>query len=784
MKTIFCYLSFFIELLVFTCTLNAQWQQVTMPSSHGGTVYSICFKDSLMFAGISGGVFVSSDNGEHWKKVNPDLPPRENGAVVFSLALTGETLIAAFNEPGVYISSDEGRNWSKANINENLRSTPFEIAADKNFIIGGNFAKNTYKSYDNGLTWELDTLPGLSGLAIKDSIVLAQSNLPNNEGIYLSTNYGSTWSKVHSASSYMSWNTWKTADAFSDSLAFVGIDNYLADSYILRSSNNGFTWFDSSYLNCTSIYSIVACPIDTLNNFIFAGTDSGLYRSSDYGKNWSLLNNGINSTYILSLTYNNKGNLLYAGTGDGIYCSSDNGESWNVIGNPSEWIFTSSGSDIFATSSNEEYLFNNKNYQTVIYHSTDRGYSWTETFSGYLFNTSKIISWDASLNDLGNINLYAITEQFTTDINPIIYNTIIMSHDFGKSWEKIYPDTTDRFSEIESYSPGFLIVASHLFTGTYYNYLGAILLSNDYGNTWNIVDTSSSFTTFSFDGDKIYAAGSNIDVSIIPPRNIVKKIINSVIVSDDMGLSWDKVKSPLDSATVLNDELTDTLSIISSSYAKDSHLLLGARAYNFYEWVGSAPSANGGGLYHLIKNGEEWDIVESSFVGKSIFGFESSGNDIYAATNTGVFHSNDYGSNWNDISSGMKNIYVSSLFKTDNYLFANSINGIWKRSLSEITSVDRDRTSRGIPNQFYLSQNYPNPFNPTTKINYSVPVSGNISLKVYNVLGQEVKTIFEGYKQAGNYEVTFNGSGLASGVYLYRLQSEKVSIFKKFVLLK
>ena len=89
-----------------------------------------------------------------------------------------------------------------------------------------------------------------------------------------------------------------------------------------------------------------------------------------------------------------------------------------------------------------------------------------------------------------------------------------------------------------------------------------------------------------------------------------------------------------------------------------------------------------------------------------------------------------------------------------------------------------------LPTEFLLSNNYPNPFNPTTNINYSIPVSGNISLKVYNILGQEIATLFEGYKQPGNYEVTFNGAGLASGVYFYQLKTENFVKIKKLMLLK
>jgi hypothetical protein len=90
----------------------------------------------------------------------------------------------------------------------------------------------------------------------------------------------------------------------------------------------------------------------------------------------------------------------------------------------------------------------------------------------------------------------------------------------------------------------------------------------------------------------------------------------------------------------------------------------------------------------------------------------------------------------------------------------------------------------GRPDKFTLSQNYPNPFNPTTQIEYSIPQKGFVTLKVYNLLGQEVATLFNGLQNAGNYVLSFNGEGLASGVYFYRLQSGNISTTKKLILMK
>jgi xylan 1,4-beta-xylosidase len=88
------------------------------------------------------------------------------------------------------------------------------------------------------------------------------------------------------------------------------------------------------------------------------------------------------------------------------------------------------------------------------------------------------------------------------------------------------------------------------------------------------------------------------------------------------------------------------------------------------------------------------------------------------------------------------------------------------------------------PKCFELGQNYPNPFNPTTQIQYSVPKESYVTMKIFNLLGQEVASLFEGFSQVGNFVVTLNSSGLSSGIYFYRLQSESTSMTKKSVLMK
>ncbi len=99
-----------------------------------------------------------------------------------------------------------------------------------------------------------------------------------------------------------------------------------------------------------------------------------------------------------------------------------------------------------------------------------------------------------------------------------------------------------------------------------------------------------------------------------------------------------------------------------------------------------------------------------------------------------------------------------------------------------VTKVDEGPTAR--PYQFLLKQNYPNPFNPATVISYELRKAGQVSLGVYNVLGEKVATLVDGFESAGIHSVSFDGSRLQSGMYFYSLQTGSNRITKKMILLK
>jgi hypothetical protein len=127
---------------------------------------------------------------------------------------------------------------------------------------------------------------------------------------------------------------------------------------------------------------------------------------------------------------------------------------------------------------------------------------------------------------------------------------------------------------------------------------------------------------------------------------------------------------------------------------------------------------------------------------------------------------------------GSGNVYVAGTSQRDDFSNAATI-----LKYAQITvSVEPDGT--GLPGTFSLSQNYPNPFNPSTTIQFALPKSGRVELKVYNTLGQEVVTLVNEEKVAGIYSALWNAGGVASGVYFFRLQAGEFTQTRKLLLLK
>jgi beta-mannanase len=133
---------------------------------------------------------------------------------------------------------------------------------------------------------------------------------------------------------------------------------------------------------------------------------------------------------------------------------------------------------------------------------------------------------------------------------------------------------------------------------------------------------------------------------------------------------------------------------------------------------------------------------------------------------------------WSELTQEDNSDYtISSLYKAANVITEDEMPG-WKDSLSVDTTIAE------VPANFQLYQNHPNPFNPATKIEFDILQECFVTLKVYNSIGREVKTLVNEEKSPNHYEVNFYGSGLPSGVYLYRLKAGNFVQTKQMVFLK
>lgn len=125
----------------------------------------------------------------------------------------------------------------------------------------------------------------------------------------------------------------------------------------------------------------------------------------------------------------------------------------------------------------------------------------------------------------------------------------------------------------------------------------------------------------------------------------------------------------------------------------------------------------------------------------------------------------------------------------DNDGFATYSNEYRSFVVGVISSVEDDNIENEIPSKFSLFPNYPNPFNTETIIRYDIPQNGFVSIKVFNILGQEIVTLIEKFQQPGKYSIRWDGRDkfgryVASGVYVYSISIKNYNVSKKMVFLK
>ncbi|MBU1421963.1 MAG: T9SS type A sorting domain-containing protein, partial [Bacteroidetes bacterium] len=185
-------------------------------------------------------------------------------------------------------------------------------------------------------------------------------------------------------------------------------------------------------------------------------------------------------------------------------------------------------------------------------------------------------------------------------------------------------------------------------------------------------------------------------------------------------------------------------------------------------------------------NGTSWSAVNTGLTITVVQALAVSGTNLFAGVwCSRVFLSTNNGTSWSAVNTGLTtSTDVRALAVSGTNLFAGTWGGgVWRRPLSEmITSVQP--LPGELPAAFRLEQNYPNPFNPVTTIEYHIPVSAHVLLKVFDLLGREVATLVNEGKAVGVHTIHYDASGLAGGVYFYRIQAGNYVEARKLVLLR
>jgi hypothetical protein len=188
------------------------------------------------------------------------------------------------------------------------------------------------------------------------------------------------------------------------------------------------------------------------------------------------------------------------------------------------------------------------------------------------------------------------------------------------------------------------------------------------------------------------------------------------------------------------------------------------------------------GVFRSTNNGQSWTQINNGLGEKDCYAlYKDHSENLLVGTREGVYKSSNNGDDWFNFNDGLIGISVFSLCEgADNILYA----GTGGEGVYYLSDPSNDVENESNPKGFKLHSNFPNPFNPSTRIIYQIPEMSYVTLKVYDVLGNEIEILVNEEKATGSYELTWYAENLPSGVYFYQLQAGEFIQTKKMLLLK
>jgi photosystem II stability/assembly factor-like uncharacterized protein len=686
---------------------------------------------NVIAVGNLGKIYRSTNSGATWSSYTNST---ENMKSVFSL---GNDVWISGNNGNIYKTEKVNSAISTYNVGANIVINSVYFVNSNLGFVCGNGGK-VYKTIDGGVSWTLSS----NGLSTTDlnSISFLDDNkgavVGNNGSFYTTGDGGATWTVAGAITS----RNLLDVKYYTDGIIAVG------EYGVILSKENSGSW-----------------------NIIDSRTDSDIRGIT-----------GIGSMY----------NSRVCGGGGFIRNNLNNRKNFfNFEINP----MMANLVDIFYYDANNGFAVSSLNY--AIIKTTNGGTSW-ELPSG----TNVTYSWvqkTPSGSGIGN-NLCMHPKDRNSAF--VVYgNKVYVSRDRSETWTQISTITTGTRAHSFYVSP----VDTNIWLAAIESSPDNISRTTNYGATWSTI-ISRDFSTY---GQPLEMDQNNPSVFYFAPSNGTG---NGVFKSTDNGATF-LLTAPYNNSSI--GQPCDLIVMWDSSNV----LYMGDDGADIYKSTDFAVS------WFQVKPGSSSEVPSmcNSVFDKSI---------CYATTwsSSQVYKTTDYGSNWNITSNNsgsgwgsdvcredptlvLTGNYGSQAYLTTNagtnffnvntglsgagagimvpergYLLNMQTGSLYKMAInySILTNVNENTVSGIIPSSYELSQNYPNPFNPTTNIKFALPVSGNVSLKVYNQLGKEVNVLSEGFRSAGTYEINFDASSLSSGVYFYKLIANNISMTKKMLLVK
>ncbi len=426
---------------------------------------------------------------------------------------------------------------------------------------------------------------------------------------------------------------------------------------------------------------------------------------------------------------------------------------WNLQTSP----VTDDLSKIYFANANEGWISTEGG---VVLHTTNGGLLWSVQDPESV-DTVTFISSPASPLSFINSATGWVIGTLRGLFNPngaVLYKTT----NGGSSWSRqdLTPWTNGFAIQFVDANNGWAVVA----TGTLPNIAGAIIRTTDGGVSWTPGYTATNAVVIPFfvdanNGwmmrDTILASGQEADLTC--PCELLR--------TTDAGQSWTRQLRDL---TLGGYRTMGVVNVSNAWVVGDSAKVL--------------RTTNGGGTWAPISvsNMRSGSDNQAAFFLTASIGWVGGENVNF---NNSVFRTTNGGGTWATQSIPISRSVRDLFFVDANNGWLAAGDGIAHTADGGVTDV-RELPPSGIPDQIHLAQNFPNPFNPSTRIDFSIPSSQFITLKVYNLLGKEVATLVQGMRSRGNYAFEWTPEGLPSGVYVCKLTAENFAESRKLILMK